>query len=475
MKENIASAEVDRVVDVEVGPVKRFFIDILTRDIEIPAAVLDLVDNSVDSANAMFPEGDLSTLRIDVEADAEHFAISDNCAGITLHAAETYVFKMGRPENIGSSPSSIGQFGVGMKRALFKMGDEFIVDSSTGTSHFSVELVVSVWEKMEEWTIPLRVHKSGTSGYPNSGTTIIISNLTEDVRGHFADPVRQNQLRDELRSKHRMAIERGLKIYFNGQLLPKTPTVLATSESNEAPEIFPLIERFSLENEDGKTVRVEIYAGIHNSAATEEDAEPEDVTVGSAEAGWYVFGNDRLLLAADKTWLTGWGGTGNLPLYHNQYARFRGFVYMWAEDSIALPWNTTKTGVESSDPVWTRVRGEMITAGKQVITLLNLLKIERRALNTIDTGTSPELYVPITQALGRSKLKSTAALREYSPRALFYVTPNNELGRLMDGKRISYSVTLRDFKSASELLGSTKAAEIGRRTFEYFLDCESEG
>jgi len=475
MTRHAQTAEIDEIVDVEVGPVKRFFIDILTRDIEISAAVLDLVDNSVDSANELFPDGDLSSIRIDIEADQTHFAISDNCAGITLKAATSYVFKMGRPGNIHSAPSSIGQFGVGMKRALFKLGDEFIVDSSTGDSHFSVELMVSAWEKLEEWTLPLKIHKPGESGFPSRGTTLFVSDLTQDVRAYFSDTVRNNQLRDDLRSKHRMAIERGLQLYFNDQLLAPTPTVLAVSEKSSGPPLlYPLIERFNLQNEEGKLVRVEIFAGIHNSPGTEEDAEPEDVATGSLEAGWYVFGNDRLLLAADKTWLTGWGGTGNLPMYHNQYARFRGFVYMWAEDSIALPWNTTKTGVESSDPVWTRVRGEMITAGKQVITLLNLLKIERRALNATDANSASQPEVPITEALEHAKMISTASLKSEAEGPLVHVAPNSELGRLIDGKRISYSVAVRDFKVASELLGTTKAAELGRRTFDYFLDHEAD-
>ncbi|WP_166548793.1 ATP-binding protein [Agromyces luteolus] len=452
---------------------KRFFIDILTRDIEINAAILDLVDNSVDSAHAMRPNGDFDGLRVDIEAVPERFAISDNCGGISLDAATEYVFRMGRPEDAPGLDSSIGQFGVGMKRALFKLGDAFVVDSSTGASHFTVELDVRNWEDIpDDWNMDLAVHGPGERGYPPNGTTIFVEPLTPDVSAVFGDMVRMNQLRDELRSKHRMAIERGLVLTLNGAELPKTPTVLSVA-ARSAADLHPLVERFSLTDDEGRTIDVEIYAGVYSRTDADEDAEPEDVATGSAEAGWYVFGNDRLLLAADKTWLTGWGGAGNLPLFHNQYARFRGFVYMTAADSVALPWNTTKTGVENSDPVWLKVRGEMIKAGKVVISVLNDLKLERRALNTAAEELTPDA-VPITAVLDSAKPVSVAELKTVDARPLSIVSANDRLSEKARGKRITYMVNDDEFDQAAELLGVTKAVDVGRGTFGYFMAHESD-
>ena len=147
---------------------------------------------------------------------------------------------------------------------------------------------------------------------------------------------------------------------------------------------------------------------------------------------------------------------------------------MWAENSIALPWNTTKTGVESSDPIWVQVRGEMIKAGKQVITLLNLLKLERRALNSGEDPSGRTPTVPITSTLAAANYVSTADLRGVEPTVLRYVAPNPEVASKSDGKRIAYSVSPDDFGVAAALIGSSKAAEVGRRTFEYFLHRESD-
>lgn len=453
---------------VPAGPVKRFFIDILTRDIELVAAILDLVDNSVDSAMELHPDGDFSGLRIDIEASKDGFSIKDNCGGITLEAAETYVFRMGRPEDTKGLESSIGQFGVGMKRALFKIGTKFRIESSTGESFFTVDLDVDDWEDdPEDWSLQLEVHAPGADGYPPRGTRIFVDKLQDGVVEALGDMVERNQLKEELRSTHRMAIERGLTITLNNEELGKTPTYLSAAAVQA--DLYPLIQRFTVLDEDGRLVDVAIFVGIYDETTMAEDAEPEDVPKGDDDAGWYVFGNDRLLLSADKSAVTGWGsGSGNMPLYHNQFSRFRGYVYMRAKDSVALPWNTTKTGVEGSDRVWTKVRGEMINAGRQVITALNSLKLERRALASGETG----IQVPITDTLKNSAPVSTASLVSAPPRKFTYVTPNAALTEKRDSRKITYSTTNAEFDQVAEVLGVSKPVQVGRGTFDYFLDRE---
>lgn len=473
MPENIRG-DVIETRSVPAGPVKRFFIDILTRDIELVAAILDLVDNSVDSAMEIRPNLDFTGLEVSIEANEDRFSIADNCGGISVEAASTYVFRMGRPEDAKELDSSIGQFGVGMKRALFKIGNQFLIESSTGSSHFTVELDVDEWEEdPEDWDFKLDILGPGPDGFPQRGTWIIIEKLHKPVVEALKDMVEQNQLRDELRSTHRMAIERGLRITLNGEPLAKTPTVLYASPADDTADandkLVPLIERFTVEDEDGRPVEVEIYAGVFDDKGADEDAEPEDVTSGAREAGWYVFGNDRLLLAADKTPVTGWGGgAGNMPLFHNQFAKFRGYVYMRAKESIALPWNTTKTGVETSDRVWLRVRGEMIKAGREVIQLLNYLKLERRALKAGDT----EVRLPILDAIGQARPVSTANLVSTTPRRFSYVTPNPDLAESRDGRRISYAASNAEFDAVAEMLGTSKPSEVGRGTFDYFIERE---
>jgi len=445
----------DTTVKALAGPVKRFFIDIITRDIDLVASILDLVDNSVDSAHELRPDGDFSGLKIEVVANDKEFSIVDNCAGIDVHDAKTYVFRLGRPSDIEGSEGSIGQFGVGMKRALFKLGWAFVVDSVSATGHFTVDLDVRKWEKTPDWEIELTVHDRDRKA--STGTTIIVNELHASIKAALGRDDVLGRLREDLKSKHRLAIENGLQLVLNGKPLNPIPSQLAYGEN-----IKPLMKSFDVHTAIGTIVGVEIFVGVIAESVANEDAAPENSKEAAREAGWHVFGNSRLLLASDRSNTTGWGGSGNMPMYHNQYGRFRGYVFMYSKDSNSLPWNTMKTGVDSSDPTWTKIRGEMITAGKQVVTLLNHLKNER-------TGENKEADVPISRALEAAQSFTITQLKAIEPSSpLTYPEPNPELEKGDRFKKIAFSVDAEAFLEVSEMVGEKTAAKVGRATFDHF-------
>jgi hypothetical protein len=78
-----------------------------------------------------------------------------------------------------------------------------------------------------------------------------------------------------------------------------------------------------------------------------------------------------------------------IPKYHNQYARFRGFVFFDCDDASLLPWNTTKTAMSMDSPLYKAVRQQMITMMRPVITFLNQLKEEEATAKI--TGETPLL------------------------------------------------------------------------------------
>jgi len=472
---------------VDAGPVKRFFIDILTRDVELNDAILDLVDNSVDSAAKLRASGSQDAVLIDIIADSHSFSISDNCAGISVDAAVNYAFRLGRPgdersdddddperprsqetpgDGVAGQPRSIGQFGVGMKRSLFKMGTEFTVMSATEDSYFDMHLDVKKWiRKADDWNIDVRVHDLDPDQLPPRGTAIVIHRLIPAVAAALGELVVTNRLKEDLRSKHRMALERGVVIRLNKEALIAEPTVLAL---NLQPDdlIQPLVERFELEDDEGRTVKVEIYAGVAAKTQTAPGAEPETVQEAERSAGWYVFGNDRLLMGPERSAVTGWaGGRAALPLYHNQFGRFRGYVYMSAEESEALPWNTTKTGVETSDPIWTSVRGEMLKTGREVINLLNQLKEEGSA--------DDRLAKPLTSALEAARNTSVSevakTMKDEVSQTLAYPDANPEIVK-GKGHRIAYTVDEDAFEAVAVALDVNSAAAVGRATFDYYYD-----
>lgn len=74
-------------ISIDAKPTKEFFITMLTRDIPLNRAILDLIDNSVDAANSLMINEklqDLSNFRIDIKLSKDEFNISDNCGGFDL-------------------------------------------------------------------------------------------------------------------------------------------------------------------------------------------------------------------------------------------------------------------------------------------------------------------------------------------------------------------------------------------------------
>lgn len=59
---------------IEGSPTKQFFIDMITRDISIEDAIMDLIDNSIDGANRMRPNGNYGGLRITMQVNEKGFS-----------------------------------------------------------------------------------------------------------------------------------------------------------------------------------------------------------------------------------------------------------------------------------------------------------------------------------------------------------------------------------------------------------------
>jgi hypothetical protein len=484
VKRAAARPPVDMVVKADAD--KLFFIDMLVKDIELVPAVLDLVDNSVDGARSVVfgadpeltPTGDLPDEAFDgyfvrVTATAEQFVIEDNCGGIELKIARDYAFRFGRSKQHHGTPGSVGQFGVGMKRALFKLGREFRVTSRAAATSFDLVVDVAKWaaDTAPEWTFPL---KAAQEGLPEpdafeAGTTVTVSRLHDSVEEDLDDPLVLGQLREQLRLRHQAAIDRGLEVRLNGERLKGLrPRLLS------GPSFRPVNKTFALREKDGD-VFVRLIAGVaapDRKDASLNDAQAEDFRT-PGDAGWWLFCNERLLLVADRTFDTGWGSAG--ANYHPQYRGFRGYVYLTALNTALLPWNTTKTGVDQDSRVWRQVQSEMKTALVSVQAVINRLKREGEEAEDPDgsaDGGDGDGDAPYTKALRAAKPTALSDLAE----AQSVVVPPvpAQPRRRRTTKKIQYEVPLDQFEEIAEVVGTTNTAEIGRRTFNYFYAREVE-
>lgn len=111
------------------APTKEFFVGMLTRDIELSDAILDLLDNCLDGVVRQKKDIDkrsdmnyYSGYYSHITIDERRFVVEDNCGGIPLEIAEKYAFRMGRSSEKSDDLPTVGIYGIGMKRAIFKIG-----------------------------------------------------------------------------------------------------------------------------------------------------------------------------------------------------------------------------------------------------------------------------------------------------------------------------------------------------------------
>jgi len=430
----------DRTVHAE--PTKEFFIEMLVRDIALTRAIIDLVDNSVDGARRKRPKGQYGGLWIEVTTNEREFEAKDNCGGIPLETARRYAFRFGRPDGMKATPHSVGQFGVGMKRALFKLGARFRVVSSTANEQFEIDEDVEEWRLKPEWTFTFRVAKR--EPLETEGTTVRVTNLHASVKAEFALDRFHSELSAALREAHIESLAAGLSISYNGTPLLHEPLALLSSAGFEPARFSD-----SINGAAGiPPVNIQAYAGLGKS-------DPQ-------HAGWNVFCNGRLVLAADQTEITGWGeGNGKtIPKYHNQFARFRGYVFFDCDDAGRVPWNTTKSGVDRDSTIYRAIRLRMIGLMRPVINFLNQLDKENENLDD---------YKPLQDAVAAMR---AVPLRTAETRAKFdYPRPPPRVTLPRTG-RIQYDKNVEQINEVKKALGVTTYTDVGRGTFDYYYDRE---
>ena len=424
------------------SPTKSLFLDALTSDIELADAVSDLVDNSVDAARRFRPTNKYDNLEVRIVFDKNHFEIHDNCGGIDLDTAEKVLFSLGRPPSYKSTPGQIGRFGIGMKRDLFMMGNDITVKSATKNSRFQIEIDLVEWAKSKEWDFNFSKYEpDATVNVDEIGTKITVKNLREPVAHEFSLPLFVETLISTLQKKQKQALQRGLTIFVGTTRLISRPYELKYLENHIEPAFFGREY-----NGSSETLSVKVIAGI-------DESKP-------AEAGWYVSCNGRFVLVADQSQKTGWGEEGGklIPKMHHQFAQFRGYVFFECQDPIRLPWNSTKTGINTDSNIYREVKALMISATRPIIDFLNKLDAEKE----LDER-------PLTKAVQNAKSRPVTALLE-STRLNSNFAYKGLKGDLDPDQpiRISYVKPLGEVQKVRKKLGVESNREVGVGTFDYY-------
>ena len=434
---------------INAEPTKGFFVDMITRDISLEQAVLDLVDNSVDGAMRFKKGSDrpLDGYYIHIQVSGTRFSIVDNCGGFDKKVARRIRLPVWAAQRARECAE---------------------LDRPVWYRHET--RAIQVWEPIR-YPVCNRCRKVGNQrrrtrlagnqrldvrvgclpdtsevSENNPGTEIEVSRLRPEVAARFGLPQFVVSITGLITSKHRQFIAQGIAIAVNGRHLVATSLNLLFSG-----HLKPGVDYLHFESEGQASVEARIIAGLGDSIPS--------------AAGWYVVCNGRVILEADRKKETGWGiieeETGELliPKFHNQFARFRGIVTFDSTDASRVPWNTMKTDVDRESPVWQQTFVRMIEMMRPVIDFLNQLDASIQEYTS--EGSALLKYVATATRVNTESLKQKRLFESPGPEDLTAPGPR--------WVSIQYSRPWPDIEFLQDALNVHSAKSVGERSFDLAL------
>ena len=438
----------------------------LPRDISLEDAILDLVDNCVDGAMRMRK----ATLRqkapfkgyfAKLTLSASGFEITDNCGGIPKEYVAA-AFSLGRPSvDQDRNLPTIGMYGIGMKRAVFKLGREALVQSNSSDGFFEV-CYTKTWMKPdnEDWDLPIT--RSALKKRQKRGVTIIITDLRAEIAKQFRSKAFANRLKEKIREHFGYLIHRGFKISVNNEsLTPKTLHLKYVAHSRE-DAIRPYDYETTI-----KGVDIKVTVGFFRALARDREIEEElDGPRSKDSGGVTVVCNDRVVLLGDQSIKTGWGD-GGVPRYHPQFRTIAGLIVFSSADASQLPISTTKRDLDVDTEVYFRARKSMVEGLKSFTNFTNKWKGMEDDTDQYFSNKSVDAKTQVTLAKKHGKrVRGEPAARKYVPALPL---PKSRDPR----RRISFLRKESEIKVVSEYLfdePGQKPSIVGEECFDQFFD-----
>jgi hypothetical protein len=327
---------------VDTSPTKEVVVDGITRDATDEECIFDLIDNSIDAArNIIFrnispklrnelPDG-YTGYGVKLNLGATSFKISDDCGGIPVENLRKNVLRFGErsDQNMG-----IGAFGVGLNRALFRLGNTAHIVTDDGHQRSELSLNKEKYLEARAWTVPAESHPSTNK----IGTTIDIRHLPSHTSKNFGDERWVTALRHQIGRRYGRFIKKGLKLSVNNDAVENEEIKIREGGT------YDIQEKFLKEGD----VAIHIAFGQHqmHKFKFEKGHSEEQNRRLTTQYGWTILCNDRAVIMSDKTHKTGW----EITKFHSDFYGFVGYVNFVCQDPSQLPWKTTKTDIDLNNP-----------------------------------------------------------------------------------------------------------------------------
>ncbi|WP_162933083.1 ATP-binding protein [Roseovarius sp. EL26] len=368
---------------IDTRPTKELLVTNLTRDASTEACIFDLIDNSIDAArntilqqSPKLPDSDqlpssYSSFSVSLEILGDRLEVADNCGGMDPQGLASGYLRFGKQSE---HEYGIGLYGVGLNRALFKLGNNTEITTENASGQAKVEIDRAAYIKDEDnWNITGET----TPSTGEIGTRVVVTGLDPEISRQTSSPEWRSSLIAEMEKRYARFLTKGFSITVNEEVLH--PDIVSVRKTGPFP---PLVKSFKIDADTS----VYIEAGQHEDHRfpAEPDYELKTNRELADQYGWSIICNDRVIVHLDTSPKTGWD-----KKWHNEFSGFVGFVHFTSKDPKKLPWNTPKTDVDTNNQGYQSVLGDMRSFTEKWRANANQAKKTKKAGKTLKPPTTP--------------------------------------------------------------------------------------
>ena len=316
-------------------PEKRVFLSIIP-EYDLKRSICELIDNAID----LWAKNKRSDLEVRIVADERQQSISieDNAGGIEESKLD-HVVSPGKTTN-DVHDEVIGYFGVGSKRAVIALSQDIEIHSRFEREKPFVVKLDDYWvTKDPSWLLP---YDESTRQLDPYTTLVELNRLRIQITSAEIE-----ELKKHLQEVYAKFIDRGAVIKVNGQ---KLAAISFDDQWSYPPSLFPTRFLATIPIED-RQVEAEIVSGL-----IDHPGDPDD------SYGVFVYCNNRLIARALTDFSVGFS-TGMIGNPHYNISLVRTIVRLKGQ-SADMPWNSSKSGIDTKHPVFKAIQQSIIDATK---------------------------------------------------------------------------------------------------------------
>lgn len=351
-----ASKEPIKTFEIDTGVSPDFLEAALTQDVTTLEALFDLVDNSIDAARDILlkknvPKGrdDLPEsyigYKIHIRIDKNSVRIVDNCSGIDEATLANRALYTAKPS---SHEYGIGQYGIGLKRSLLKMGTNFSLSVDNGKALCKANFN----NKNIGGNLDNKVYALEYNSKKRVKSLFSVSNLKDEISNDLHDTRWFDNAARQFALRYGIYLIKGLEIILHNIVNSQFLRVEGIAPELRTDSKFePQRKRVNI---DG--VEVIIESGIHSDYVFPSES-GHDLSKNRALTdffGIYFSCNDRVIVSATTEKAYGWAAK-----WHSEYNGFVCWVRFVSKDPSKLPWNTSKTALRTDSSLFLKVRDEL--------------------------------------------------------------------------------------------------------------------